>query len=114
MKPSIVSHIVPVCFRSTSIVNSDHSVLSAEPKSPGTPPHGTPPPGTPPPVSGYAGVVGGNNHNQVPTTPTSQPDVIEKAVTPTKKQLPVTLPHNNTEHVDTGNKKGVLCELCVI
>ncbi|CAB3990434.1 CCR4-NOT transcription complex subunit 3 [Paramuricea clavata] len=78
---------------STPIVNSsDHTTNEVIP------------PVTPPPISGYAGVVGGNNHN--PTTPTSLTpnDVTAKITTPNKRPPPVVIPHNsNSEHTETEN-----------
>ena len=87
--------MIILLFSSTPIVNSDHSTNEVKP------------PVTPPPISGYAGVVGGNNHNPTtPTTPTplTPNDVTAKSTTtPNKRPPPVVIPHNsNSEHTETG------------
>ena len=89
-------------FSSTPIVNSDHSTDEVKL------------PVTPPPISGYAGVVGGNN-NHNPTTPTSltQNDVTPKNTTPNSKRPPsIVVPHNsNSEQTETGWLRAVKSKL---
>lgn len=79
---------------SSPIINSDHSLPSSESKSSVA---------MPPPVSGYAGVVGGNNHSQASPVSVAQSEVTGKSVTPSKRQPSVSIPHNNTEQSDSGN-----------
>lgn len=79
---------------STPIVNSDHST------------NDTKPPATPPPISGYAGVVGGNNQTQTVPTSLTFNDVPVKSTTPSKRPPPVVIPHNsNSEHTETGKNE---------
>lgn len=77
-------------FSNTPVVNSDHSTIEAKTSV------------TPPPVSGYAGVVGGNNHN--PTMSHAQNDITAKTVTPSKRAQPlVTMSQNSTsDYSETG------------
>ncbi|XP_028395465.1 CCR4-NOT transcription complex subunit 3-like [Dendronephthya gigantea] len=90
------SSTLPPKTVNTTIVNSDHPTSEVKP------------PVTPPPISGYAGVVGGNNHNPAAPAPLTPNDVIAKNTTPSNKRAapPVVVGHNsNPEHTDSDSQQ---------